>query len=63
MAPARLSQQHQGDKRHGALPAAPRQTGRRVVAGLVQAGHPVGVHDVGIPGVSGQWRGLRRPDP
>src|SRR6185437_7783688 len=52
-------QQDQGDKRHGALPAAASRTGRRVVAGLPSAGHPVGVHDVGIPGVSRQQLGLR----
>src|SRR5689334_9401080 len=52
-------EQDQGDKRHGALPAAASRPGRRVVAGLVPAGHPVGVHDVGIPGVSRQRFGLR----
>jgi hypothetical protein len=42
-------QHDQGNNRHDALPPAASRPGRRVVAGLLRAGNPVGVHDVGIP--------------
>jgi len=40
------------------LPAAASRPGRRVVAGLLPAGNPMGVHDVGIPRISRQRPGL-----
>src|SRR4029077_18329919 len=37
-----------------ALPPAASRPGRRVIAGLLPAGNPVGVHDVGIPRIGRQ---------